>query len=1296
MKTLRIAFFTLLILNAGISFCNVLEVSDTVQTNTLWDADTVHVLTNLVVPDNVTLTIAPGTQVLFSIHTGMKVKGTLIAVGTPSGSVVFSSYHKLGFDATNMNTSQGSWNGIVFNNLTDDPGAMDDNDSSRFSHCIFTHVKAIRYDGGALVLRKFSRITIDHTTFSNCSAYGGGILYSQQGDISVDNMVFTDNFCHYGASAIQAFQGNIAISNSRFSNNTSTLFGTVNMMGGTLTAYNCLFTYNRTLSPEGKGGALYASYGDARIYHCTFFGNRAEATGGALSVVGRGNTSVVNSIFWENGNAMGKQISLSNVTGSADIRYSTLQGGLQAVEEDGGNTTYSGSMEFIIDDYPEFADTLHADFSLLSSSSSINTGLTDSIVSTIPLDLAGNSRIYNDAADKPDIGAYEFQGSTASVSGIRSNISMWRKELQVNETDTILCIFENTGPTDFPITSFALENNSVFRIARIYSDSVLQAYEQDSVLLVVQPSAHGFYHDKLEVGNATGKGTIRLYAMCGLSGPVSGTFTKDNSPYYISGDLIVPHGETLVLEPGVTLCFNEDCGIVVQGSLQAKGLPGDSIRFTSDPGNENSSWKGVLLDNVQLGNDSSIFDYAIFENSFSASDGAALKIIKSYAFRISNCLFRENQSGYHGGILSIDRATGMRSKEIRNTSFIRNQTLTAVVKMDYSPVSFYNCNFSENKGRVLDYFDFDDPMFQYPVMIRKCSFTGNSYLYDGTAVYATYLSDNLLIDSCSFVRNTSGGTGGAIYTDSDLILKNSLFLENEARYGGAIHVRHYLRGGTTSGGGYYSGNYLVEGCRFISNKALYNGGACFESGGNLRYNNCLFYGNKAAQGGAVHSTQSNDPMGFLRVYFSTFINNSASADSSNDIFSSGDLTLRNCILWNGKGSNAVVDNSYEYNVYFSNLHDTSFTLSNANIHADPELTDTLNHNFTPKVTSPCVNTASFWGYSNSPKLDITGQPRIARPDMGAFEYRRFVTDIDTSYVTDSTCTLTIRKPADLEVLLLMREGTIYLEPVPSDSTSYSTSLHYGTGDTLTNGWYAMQSGADSVFAVSGLKTGRLYYVQCIVYGGLPGNERYVVGSGDWISFRTKTPGGALNTPPYLTGTIPDQEVRPGDVVLIKPSDYFADSTEWDTLVFQVGYSPSTATAEWINYNENTQTLHITPGTEQAGQEFTITLTGTDSYGEEASLSFTVRVTDPLYLPALADMDILVFPNPASDQLTIRLNEARPYRLVILNAEGRQMVQDEGHNSSICLATGHLPDGIYLLKLETDGETCHTTTIIIKK
>ncbi len=102
-----------------------------------------------------------------------------------------------------------------------------------------------------------------------------------------------------------------------------------------------------------------------------------------------------------------------------------------------------------------------------------------------------------------------------------------------------------------------------------------------------------------ENGNGDDNGTAE-----GLSGELTGTLEKGT--YTVIGDIIVPAGEELVLEPGVILAFDGDGlspdtspEIQLFGNLVAMGMPDDPIMFTvveekRDPENAfDGLWGGI-------------------------------------------------------------------------------------------------------------------------------------------------------------------------------------------------------------------------------------------------------------------------------------------------------------------------------------------------------------------------------------------------------------------------------------------------------------------------------------------------------------------------------------------------------------------------------------------------------------------------------------------------------------------------------------------------------------------------------
>ena len=216
----------------------------------------------------------------------------------------------------------------------------------------------------------------------------------------------------------------------------------------------------------------------------------------------------------------------------------------------------------------------------------------------------------------------------------------------------------------------------------------------------------------------------------------------------------------------------------------------------------------------------------------------------------------------------------------------------------------------------------------------------------------------LTVEDCSFVSNVSTFYGGgAIYSDTDLTVLNSVFVSNQAVE-------------TAPDGG-----------------AIYAAGTTYVA-------NSLFWDNSAeGAGGAIYNDDD------LTVVNSTFADNSA-ALGGGAIYNDGDLTLVNSILWDNHTDSSTLDDELctelgatstvrksivqgadadDWNPILNPRFEGTNVLDTDPLYLDPD-----NGDFHLLGTSPAIDAGEDPGDLTT---DLDGNPRVFGPaaDLGCYE-----------------------------------------------------------------------------------------------------------------------------------------------------------------------------------------------------------------------------------------------------------------------------------------------------------------------
>jgi parallel beta-helix repeat protein len=94
---------------------------------------------------------------------------------------------------------------------------------------------------------------------------------------------------------------------------------------------------------------------------------------------------------------------------------------------------------------------------------------------------------------------------------------------------------------------------------------------------------------------------VCILAGTDVSGTQAGLWELADSPFNIVGDVTIPAGLSLHIDPGVVVNAMGNFRITAQGQLYAAGSDGDSIRFQSGMADPNALWKGIRLESTTQG-----------------------------------------------------------------------------------------------------------------------------------------------------------------------------------------------------------------------------------------------------------------------------------------------------------------------------------------------------------------------------------------------------------------------------------------------------------------------------------------------------------------------------------------------------------------------------------------------------------------------------------------------------------------------------------------------------------------------
>ncbi|TKJ39962.1 hypothetical protein CEE37_09505 [candidate division LCP-89 bacterium B3_LCP] len=992
----------IILLSCSNIFAETITVSGDVSGT--WSADTVLVVGEVRVPQEQTLTIEPGVEIIFQGHYKLIVDtlATLLAVGTEQDSILFTA----------ADTSVG-WHGVRF---------YASGDTSVFAYCLIKNGSAfenyIPYEdshGGAIYLRSTDiHLHNCYLTQNRAERWGGGIYANDQSSITIQDCIFTENTCVNNSytvrgGAIFADETMLNIHGSDFIENLlsghggTTSGGAIDCIEVELVVDNCIFLNNDaiTVYANPNGGAIATSTSVARINNCYFEGNSApDGSGGAIKCYGE--TVINNCMFFENSTWRGGGISCAGNTAIEGCIFSdnTTESWGGAIRSEyqantsilnctvSRNTTGGNDPGAICTGNYSSLDvknaivegnvnggiringlaTINIDFCDIYNNTGGNISGNPPPMTTVffedPLFIDPDNRNFNIQAGSPCIDRGDPRlfdpDSTRSDIGVHYFDYTDRVRItgncflqnQIQHQGTRILFQANSGGaiTD---SSFTTSNSSyqVFIFPGIYDIFFTHIGYEDSSIL------------NYNCGEPIVIPEVRLRYLPGsihISGPISGLM--ETQTYFVDGDISVQEGDSLTIESGSILIFCGAYEFDVDGYLLAAGTMQDSIKFI--PHEVVYGWEGIDFNNSA--SDNCKLEYCFIEGSLSSGIHC-----EDASPTIAHCSIANNLSdGYGAGI-----------------------------RCDYADPYIYECLIYQNSAIIGDGRGGGISCYYSYPLIENCILIGNNANSQGGGIYCGFSDPD--INGCILSNNESLIMyGGGISCEfGSASINNSIFYGNNADLrGGGINTFHndltmndcaisnnYVRGTNdwSGGGGLYlfQNEITISNCIISMNSAgTYGGGISCRQTDILVIDNCLVCFNSAEGAGSGIRCNAN-----CRFH----LNNSNVVDNlgqgSGLSFGSTSITANNVssIFW-GNEPEQISQNIYmpvNPLVTYSDVQDTLWP-GIGNINEDPLFVNPALNDYRLQWGSPCIDSGDPSQYYNDP--DST------RADMGAFYYDQSV------------------------------------------------------------------------------------------------------------------------------------------------------------------------------------------------------------------------------------------------------------------------------------------------------------------
>jgi len=723
------------------------------------------------------------------------------------------------------------------------------------------------------------------------------------------------------------------------------------------------------------------------------------------------------------------------------------------------------------------------------------------------------------------------------------------------------------------------------------------------------------------------------------AGNVSGTWTLVGSPYLIQGTIKIPNGQTLTIEPGVTVDFQGAYRLNVQGRLLAIGSLADTINFTA--ANTSIGWLGIRFDTTSATNDTSKFlfckiQYGKASGSSPYDKGGAFYIYNFSKVIISNNAIINNSASFGGGIYCSNS-----SLIISNNTILKNKASTGSGIQCYqsSPTITFNT-----------------------IMNDTTSGTGGGIECDQ--------SSNPTISNNTISKNTATSSGGGIYctTNSNPIISNNTISYNKASSssggGGGIYCYQtnptisnntisYNTASSSYGGGIYSSSdsQTISNNTITNNSATYGGGIYCSTNNNIISNN-IISNNWGGYGGGIYCSSNSKP---------TISNNTLSYNSS------------------GRGGGIYCDNSSIPLIIKNKITNNTANNYGGGIYCYSSSSPTVSNN-TITNNSASSNGGGIYCTGSSPHVFNNTISNNAATKGGALWCGSF---------SNSICKNTIfwgnTASSSGSQVYLNDEGSdpkFYFCDVQGDSSAFGMN-----GILLYSGIYLNNIDTVPFFVLPTGGSGSTYNGLSAVWSLQSGSSCIDTGTIDTTGLNLPATDLAGN-PRIIGGRI---DIGAYECHCTLPIILTINSTDAScstcpdgsaTAIVSGGTPPFT----YLWNDPSSQVTGTATGLLPGIYTIIVTDSNLCSKADSIEVSYTVSINEILNI-----YSINIYPNPANDNIIIEAPQKS--QIEILNIQGQLIKSIATNNNKTIVDISALAKGIYMVKVQSENGVVNKKLVV---